>query len=1366
MSFRSLICFTLFFAALTNVSLAQNLNYLGLEQGLSNNSVTSIYKDKHGFMWFGTLDGLNRFDGYNFVKYRKRIGDPFSLGDNTIYSITGTRNGKLYAGTLKGLSVLDYKTLKFSSVNYQPAKPTLNSTLPFTTRVECVKANSNDVVFAGSADLGLLLLKKTSPVLFQVPLYINNSHQLTDYNVKALEISKEGEVWLLCTGIGLCRYNPKLNRVEVVDATIKNGRSMAYNLNGDLWLGTDAGQLLKLQKGKSRLVSADLPGLKFSLNRIMDICFENSRVLWVSTDGDGLFSIDVVRGTIVSTFTQSERSLASNAINPIYIDSQSRKWIGTIRGGVNVIDPQKDIFRTIRNEPFNSNSLAHNTVFSFCEDGDNIWIGTDGKGISVWSRKSNNFTTHQFKIDKGHLGANQIPSIIRDEKGDIWIGSYGAGIIKFNKESRSFEDVEFQQKDLGSIYAFRLFIDKGQNIWTTCLRGPFAGDVKKTLYKFDRKNNQFKEVPYPVYKDIFSIAEDQAGDLWLGTINSILKLEKRTRLVIEFPIGSCVRAISIDKSGIVWVGTYGSGLWKLNPANGKCSVYTEENGLPNDAIVNMEQDNLGYIWLATNNGLSRFSPGQLRFDNFHAADGLQSNQFYYNASAKLKTGELLFGGIKGFSLINPSIIKQSKIFPDLRITAISVLNEPVTSEAEYIDKDNDVFDISHISLPFEKALFSIDFAALEYSFPEKIQYAYILRGHDKTWTNIKNGQRSISYTGLSEGNYTLEIKYTNASGVWSPQSRIIKIIVLPPWYRTWWMYCLYIAVAGGGVYAYIQYQRQKDRLEYEVEITALKAAQEAELNEKRVSFFTNVAHELRTPLTLIVNPIKDLLASNGANIQSVDISAVYRNTRRLLSLVDQLLLFKSTENEVSELKPEVLDLTELCNEVFLCFINQVKAKGINYKFDKATENVSVFADREKIEIVLFNLLSNAIKYCNDKGIVSLVLSDEGDSISVLVKNTGPVIPTHIGDQLFEKFYRLKQTKGLSRKSGFGVGLFVSRKIAEMQNGNLTYTSDEKDGTIFTYHLPKNMNGISSSPVQKESLNSHLLGEMYVDIPELEAEDKDSISKSMGQVLNDVAERKPNVLVVDDDKEIRVFLEQILLDRYNVFKAGSAEDAIGIVKNEELDIIISDIMMAGISGVEFCSNIKESPEFSHIPVILLTGTSSQEMKLKGIECGADDYITKPFEKQILLARIKSILKGRDSLKKYFFNEVTLQNNNEKVSEDYSVFLKKGIEIVNRHLKDNDFNVSVFIEEMGMSRSNVLRRVKSISGLTISEFIRYIRLKKAAELMIQTDIQIKEVAAEVGINDIRYFRQQFNKVFGINPSDYIRKYRRTFWKAPGS
>ncbi|WPV00720.1 two-component regulator propeller domain-containing protein [Mucilaginibacter sp. cycad4] len=1362
---RSLIIFVFLFIAFINPSFAQNLGYLGLEQGLSNNSVTSIYKDKYGFMWFGTLDGLNRFDGYSFAKYRKRVRDPYSLNDNTVYSITGTPDGKLYVGTSKGLSILDYKSLKFSNASYISASLPDRSVLPFSTWVLCLKAQKDNDVFVGSIGSGLLVLKHSSMVLHQIPLY-DNAVLRTDYSVESLSLDKNSNVWLLSRGVGLCVYNSRLNRVEIVNSAIKNGKCMTFDSGGNLWIGTNVGRLFKLYKGTDKVEPFDIPG-GLTVNRIMDVCFEDGRVLWVSTDGDGLFSLDIVAKTVLKAFTQSEKSLLSNAISTIFIDKESRKWIGTIRGGVNIIDQKKDIFKTVKNEPFNSNSLAHNTVFSFCEDGDDIWIGTDGKGISIWNRKTNNFREHLFKVDKDHLGANQIPSIIKDDKGNVWIGSYGSGVTRFNKATQTFEEVQFQQKNMGSIYAFRLFMDRENDIWVSCLRGPSAHNITKGLYKFDKTSKQFKSVPYAVYKDIFSIAEDHWGNLWLGTVNSILKLDKKSGAVIQYHIGSCVRAIKIDKTGNVWIGSQGSGLWRLTPGNSKFSVYTEEDGLPNDGILNIEEDNQGYIWLATNNGLSKLSPKQLSFENYHADDGLQSNQFYYNASAKLSSGELLFGGIKGFNVFNPSVIKADKNFPALTVTGVNVLNTSITAQSEYVDNAFDIQEVNRISLPFEKSLFSLEFAALEYTFPEKIQYAYILRGKDKAWNYIKNGVRSISYASLMDGSYTLEIKSTNASGVWNPRSRMVRITVLAPWYRTWWMYCLYLTLAGGGVYTYIRYQRQKDFFKYKVKLTALEAVKEAELNEKRISFFTNVAHELRTPLTLIVNPIKDLLNSDGVNIHSVDVGAVYRNTRRLLSLVDQLLLFKSAENEVSELKPEILNLSELCNEVFLCFNNQIKAKHIKYHFDNVTNSLPVFADREKIEIVLFNLLSNAIKYCGEKGSVSFVLRDGVDSVSVLVKNTGPIIPPHVGDQLFDKFFRLNHRKESARKSGFGIGLFVSKKIAEMQKGSLTYTSDDEAGTVFTYQLPKNMDNISPDfRNEKKSSDAHLFGELYIDFPEPASKDEKTISKSMDQVFSDVVERKPNVLVVDDNTEIRNFLEQILHDHYNVFKAENAEDAFNIVRSKELDIIVSDIVMPGISGVEFCSNVKESDEFSHIPVILLTGTTSPEIKLKGIECGADDYITKPFERELLLARIKSILKGRDSLKKYFINDVTLQSNNEKVSEEYSAFLKKATEIVELHLKDKDFNVKVLILEMRMSRSNVFRKVKSISGLSISEFIRYIRLKKAAELMIKTDIQVKEVAYEVGINDSRYFRKQFHKVFGINPSDYIKKYRRNFLKAPGS
>jgi len=1353
MQFRfcaGIICF-LAFSVIDGYS--QSVTYLGMDQGLSNSTVTSIFKDSYGFMWFGTFDGLNRYDGYTFTKYRNLIGDSTSLPDNYVNAILEAKDKKLYVGTKKGIGILNYKTFKFSGLKYRPlANP--KKSFPIDKYVNAIQEDGRGNIYIITANLGLLVLKKGETVARQIK---------QSSGISAVCVGIGPNVWFECSQEGLCLYNSQTGAISNYAPNLKNANCIKYDLAGNLWLGTNAG-LFRIDKGTASCKPYELPGLNLSSSRIMDIEFEKGRYLWISTDGDGLPVIDIQSNKVVQTFKHNEdKLLTSNSLYTVYIDKDGRKWIGTMRGGINILDSHKNIFKTIRHEPYNPNSLIHNTVLSFCEDGENIWIGTDGGGISLWNRNKNLFKPYVFK---NQPGANQITSIIRDQNGNIWAATYGAGVKRFNKATQDFENVPFLQRDNGAKYVFKLFRDSENNIWAGCIKGRYAGNLEKGLFKFDRASNRFVPAPFPINAEVISIAEDKSGNLWLGTISNALQVNKKSGKVKLFDLDTYVRAVYVDKEENVWMGAYGRGLVVYNAKLNELKTFNETNGLANNTVVNIEEDANGFIWLATFNGLSRLNPKTLKFENFYAADGLQANQFYYNSSAKLSTGELLFGGINGFNIFNPKDIKAYKGFPQIVITGMSVLNNPVSADSEFLDNASSIYDIKHIELPYEKSMFSLNFVALEYSLPDKIKYAYHLKGWDKAW-NYTNNLRTVSYSRLNEGKYTLEIRSTNASGIWNNSSKLIEVTVLPPWYRSWWAYCLYIAMGASAIYGYVYYQKEKARLKFEVELTSLKAAQEAELNEKRISFFTNIAHELRTPLTLIVNPVKDLLNNDGKNINLVDVSAVHRNTRRLLSLVDQLLLFKSAENEVSNLKPEVLGLGEVCNEVFLCFINQVKAKGIEYTFDNQVHDLKIFGDREKIEIVLFNLLSNAIKYGGEQGTVILTLKQDGVNALMSVKNTGPVIPAEIGEKLFEKFFRLGQNQAPTKKSGFGIGLFISKQISEIQGGKLSYSSTSEKGTIFEYRLPLNTENIDITTSKGTNpSNTNLLEELYAGPTDNEINSKETVSESMNRVYEGVVEQKPNVLLVDDDAEIRAYVRQILQPSYNVFESESAERASELLKKVEPDIIVSDIVMEGMSGVELCAKIKESKEFSHIPVILLTGTSSPEVKLKGIECGADDYITKPFEKDLLIARIRSILKGRDSLKRYFFNEVTLQSNNEKVSEEYSAFLKKCIDIVDKHLQDEQFNVKVFVKEMGMSHSNVFRKVKAISGLSISEFIRYIRLKKAAELMIQTDIQVKEVAYNVGIQDARYFREQFSKIFGLNPSDYIKKYRRTFLRAPGS
>lgn len=1364
MFFRQLPIFLLPLLLLTGICTlnvhAQSFSYLGIEQGLSNSTVTTIYKDTHGFMWFGTFDGLNRFDGYNFTRFRNRADDTTSIPDNYVTGLEEDSSGNLWVATRKGIGVLSGRLLNMSHVRYKGDNLEAESRV-IEKPVNTLKRDSKANIYAGSNDLGLLIAKGGSGIASQIPL-VMNSKRLFHYSVPALCIGRNNNVWFIVDGIGLFLLEAKSRKISLVSTLIKSGNAMEVGADGMIWIGTNNG-LFSCAPNTNDARSARITQMGFSTSRILDLCFETNDKLWMATDGDGLILIDTRLNKLIKVFKQEpDKSLSSNALYAVFVDEASRKWIGTMRGGINILDSKKNRFETFSHEPYKANSIIHNTVMSFCEDGEQVWIGTDGGGISIWNRKQNTFKHHIFKEkDKSHSGANQIPSIIRDAGQRIWIATYGSGVKRYDKRSGSFEDIPFIQKDKGAKYVWRLYLDADGQIWAGCIKGKWAGNLKKGLYKYDPQLNSFVETIWPVNSEILSIADDRKGNLWIGTLSSLLRINKKNGRIKQFNLESNVRAIHISETGKIWIGTSGKGLWIYDPWKDQFKNYVEEAGLPNNIVVNIEEDKNGYIWLGTSNGLSRFNSIGAKFENFFAADGLQSNQFYYNASTRLKNGLLLFGGIKGFNSFNPDSIVVYKGFPQLKVTGLKVMNDPVSIESDFVKEAANLYDIRHIVLPYDKSMFSLDFVALEYALPERIQYAYFLNGWDKEWNYIK-GTHTISYSRVNPGDYILEIRSTNASGIWNPVAKKIAITVLPPWYLTWWAYSLYLILAGSAVYGYVYYQKEQARLHYEVKLAKQDTLKEAELNEKKISFFTNIAHEFRTPLTLIVNPIKDLLNHNGRNINTVDISSVYRNTRRLLSLVDQLLLFRNAEHEVSDLNPEVIDLVEVCNEVFLCFNNQVKLRAIDYQFVCEAEKVEVYADREKIEIVLFNLLSNAIKYTPEKGKVILELRDIGGAAEMLVRDNGPGIPEEVGNKLFEKFHRLDQGKNTSKKTGFGIGLFVSKKITERQQGELSYVSNAHEGTIFKYMLPKKTAELNeSSPAVKARAGTPLLSELIVEPHEPQSPAGDTRSAILNQVYEDVVDKKPVILVIDDDDELRNYIRQFLKEDYTVYEAASAEQGLEWLKQSEPDIIVCDVVMQGMSGVEFCAMLKNSKEFGYIPVILLTGTSSPEVKLKGIECGADDYITKPFEKELLMARIKGLLKGRDSLKRYFFNEVTLQNNNEKISEEYSLFLAQCVETINKHLEDEEFNVKVFVKEMGMSHSNVFRKVKSVSGVSISEFIRYIRLKKAAELMIGTNIQVKEVAFRVGMQDLRYFREQFSKLFGLNPSEYIKKYRSTFY-----
>jgi len=1336
------------FLILTNAFAAAppSLTYLGIEQGLSNNAVTSIYQDHNGLMWFGTYDGLNRYDGYNFTIYRNEFNDTNSLANNRIACITEDRHQRLWIGTRGGFSIYNRSNGRFSGLRYLPYKSAKEKRI--TVSVNAVLPGKGEIIFIGTNGEGLLIDRSKGPAS-QAPLKMGQA-LITQYEVTSVATDAAQHTWLFVRGVGLCSYDDQSGTVKVVNDSIRNGIALQADQQGRLWLGADEG-LYKYDIAANTFTSV----LTTHSKRIVHLLIDRQQTLWIASDGEGVFTMPLSTGQITRLASpQNKELLTSTAVFSIFEDHEGRKWIGTLRGGVNILDPGKAGFASVTHDPLNPNSLINDFTLSLCEDADhNIWIGTDGGGLSIWNRQQNRFTNYKNLSGNAHsLCSDFVTCIIKDFQQDIWITTWGTGIYRYNKAAGSFEHYACMNPVNGreDKNTWILYEDAEKTLWAgVCTGGP--------LYRLNRSAHRFEAFDSRL-TNILSMAEDSKGTLWAGDYTSLIKVDKATKRHIIFNIGYPVRVFHEDKAGNCWIGTEGGGLFLFNRGTGAYTRYTKANGLSNNSILQILEDKSGNLWISTFYGISKFNPQKRTFSNYSQSDGLLCNQFNYNAALALPSGEFIFGGIRGLNIFYPDSLPFLPSIPKVLLTGLKVDNVPIEQAEKYVTKRADEH-IRALRIPYNKAVLAFDFVAPEYSAPDKIDYAYYMEGWDKGW-NYVGKTRTANYTRLHEGDYTFRVKTTNSAGSWNKQEYALQITILPPWYRSWWAYLLYTALIAGLAYTYLRYKAERTKLAFDIQLARLETEKEKELNEKKLAFFTNISHEFRTPLTLIINPVKELL-NDGDQSGGKGLEVVYRNARRLLSLVDQLLLFRKADSETDRLKITRLNFHSLCKEVYLCFSQQAKARQINYTFSCDNQQLEVYADREKIEIVLFNLLSNALKYTPENGTVSFTVGETEAHINVTITDTGCGISEDAGQRLFQKFYQAKE-KHTPGKAGFGIGLYLSKHFMERHHGELSYTSTAGQGTSFTVQLQKGTHHFEGQYIFEEmTADPALLEELMGNISS-ELSPPYSTAEKEQKPIGDIVSGKRSILVVDDNAEIRGYLRQLFQEKFLFHEADNGEDGLRIAREHYPDIIISDVLMKGISGVELCNTLKQDPSLNHIPVILLTGNPSQEIKLRGIECGADDYIVKPFEQELLLARVDNILQNRNALQGYFFDKITLKKNDARISAEYKDFLERCIHIVENNLDTDTFNIKVLAAEIGMSHSNLYKKVKSISGHSVNAFIRFIRLRRAAVILLSTDCNVNEAAFGVGINDMRYFREQFSKLFGMNPSEYIKKYRSSFNK----
>jgi signal transduction histidine kinase/ligand-binding sensor domain-containing protein/DNA-binding response OmpR family regulator len=1344
-----LVCMLL--PALLQAAPMPPLVFLDNEQGLSNNTVRSIFQDHNGFIWLGTFDGLNRYDGYDCKVYRHKINDAHSLVHNIVLSITEDSLHNIWVATRKGVSRLSPLWDQFNSVYLRGSKSQFLNAV-----VKDVRADRSNNIFLATEGMGLLICAQGTLAAEPVPL-VQAGNIITSYTVKTVRMDAAGNIWALVLKHGLARYNYATKQLVLVNASMADA----------IWLETQGSNLV-IANGASLYgfnPATPAPAVIFNYQRQLP---DAGDMLTFSIDSAGRYWIGTISGNLLNwkpgeqTATlphRKEGNLSFNklGIHTIFIDHQNRKWIGTATSGAAVIDPHKDHFQTITSEPGNSNSLADKVVSTIYEaDDGSLYIGTDGGGVSVWNRQNNTFTTLQNR--PGAVNSLSDNAVITAIKGDhtrhIWIATFHQGIYRYTPATQKLVRYPLRNpvNDTEDKIAYAVLEDHDHQVWVSTLR---KNSVYGALYHLNRANDQFEV--FDALSDLFTLYEDGNGVLWGGNLNQLVKIDKVTKKHHFYNIGYAVRSIYEDSHGNLWLGTEGGGLQLFDRMRQRVIArYTIAEGLSSDAVLTILEEGSGHLWLSTLNGLGRFDIKKRESRNFYQADGLQSNQFHYNSALALRSGQLAFGGIKGLNLFYPESIRINHAMPPLRLREIVINNTSASDDTTYINQVSNG-DIAAVRVPYNKAVLAFKYTALEYSVPGKISYAYYMEGWDRNW-NYAGNMRTATYTHLDEGSYVFRVKSTNGGGEWNPQQIAIRITVLPPWYRSWWAYMLYSMCLIGAVYIFISYKTRQNRLQYEVKAAQLRTAaaqlnaqKEKDLHEKRLAFFTNISHEFRTPLTLIIDPVKEMITQEKEAVQKEGLHMVFRNARRLLSLVDQLLLFRKAESAADTLHLTLLNVTELCREVFYSFVQQARIKKFDYHFECTDEAIELCADREKLEIMLFNLLSNAIKFTPAGGTVIFKLSANDTEVNLQVNDSGAGIPAEAGDKLFNPFYQVKDAS-TAGKTGFGIGLFLVKHFTTLHQGKVTYESRVDEGTSFSLTLLKGTAHFAGHRI--------ICGEQpATPAAPLQIAEETAIPDK-GKELSALVTEKPTLLIVDDDDELRNYINKVFSNEYTVLQAINGQEGLTLAQQYLPDLIISDIAMEELGGMELCKQVKENTSLSHIPFILLTASTAPETRLQGIEAGADDYITKPFEKELLKARVLSLLKKRNSLQQYFYNEITLQQSAGKVSEEYREFLGKCIRIVEEHLDDETFSVKTLTTQMGMSRSTLYRKVNSVSGQSIIGFIRFIRLRKAAEMMINTENNVSEIASITGFNDIKYFRTHFSQLFGMNPSEYIRRFRKPF------
>ena len=1331
---------------------------------LSNDNVWSIFEDNEGIFWIGTEKGLNRFNPETgqFVHYENDPSDTRSLSHNFVYSVTQTPDGSLWAGTEEGLNRMVKKEGQEYFIRYNLASK-------------------------------------------GIPLEDLQAHNFAYHLIPS---RFDPHLLWVCTSIGLQRVrfsDDNLDKLEVQFLGHDNGSyPLSHRFVPDVW-----------QQDRYRLWVATYQGLD-----LLD--FETGRVQYFY----------VKKGSRVL----SGSSLVADVVLSLASDRTGNLWIGTDKG-VNKLNLNAKAFHSIS---FDDGEESGNSIMSVIRASGNrgLWAGSRGGGLNFLPTGKNGLiqgkTSHyRIEVPKQKDLADFITSILLDREDWLWLATDGAGVIRVREADIPSQSVtlrnlrQFTKEDpLSDDYVMSLLQTSPGDIW--------LGYWDKGLDRYDAttgvfhhylltKNRTVNLQDFPIVH-LAETVENGQSYLWLGTRGGgVYKLVfNRNENVLELVrhyrydgsrVGSLsndfINCFHLDQAGRLWIGTE-SGLNLLNESRGTSgdifTVFSEKDGLYNGIIQSILSDENDNIWVSTQGGVSRliFKDKNLVVNNFDVFDGLQDNFFNDEAAVLTTFGQLVFGGVNGLNIFQPSAIRIDSIPPKVAITDFRLFNKSVPigkMENGRIILQKNISETTELSLGHWDNVISFEFTGLHFGEPKKIRYAYQLEGFDPGWVYANASQRTAHYTNLPYDNFTFKVKAANSDGVWS-EPVTLHLKIRPPFWLTGWAYLIYALLFAGLLYGVRKITKLRTEYKHNLELERVEREKLEEVNRLKLQFFTNISHELRTPLTLIISPLEQLLQEQTGDRKLHKLfTRMHFNANRLLNMINQLLDIRKSEAGLMKLHVEEADIVEFCREIVTSFRNLAKQRDIQLKFSAEPELINAWFDHDQLEKVFFNLLSNAFKFTEDGGKVVFTVRSRSTSgaspalfqspersakteggkdlqpapevlrdkknrllpvhfgaqpgwIEITVEDTGAGIPQDQLPYIFERFYQVEKSQEWARKGGTGIGLSLAKSIIENHHGNIGVTSEVGAGTTFRVSLlPGYAHFTEEERKPLEKLPKYFgTSSAHFILPDQPEELVETASVNGNGKPGAVSGEKPLLLIVEDNPDVRSYLLENMETDYRIQQAVDGVDGLEKALAEPPDLIIADIAMPRMDGIDLCGKIKTNINTSHIPVILLTARTSLVFKVDGYETGADDYVTKPFHMRLLKARIKNLIESRRKLREKFSRNFDLSPSEVVINSLDEQLLSQIKIVVEKHIDDSDFSVDQLAHAVHMSRVQLYRKLKSLIGQSPGQVIRVIRLKRALQLLETKQYNVSDVMYMVGYNDLKSFREQFKKEFGVSPSGY--------------